>query len=205
MIARITGRVVALGEDHVLIQAGALTYQVLTPPVALRQMVPGEEVTLETACFLQLDQSRATPVLVGFATVLQREFWETLTGVLGPTVARKAFSAPSEMIARWIETGDVTALKSLPGVGQAKARESIARLQGKLGRFVSGGIPAQGAAASAPGSPSVATGPAGEAILALLDLGYAASEASDLVNRALQGTTDLGTTEAILQEVFRRR
>ncbi|MBP7560697.1 MAG: hypothetical protein KBA64_09450 [Armatimonadetes bacterium] len=205
MIARITGRVVGLGEDHVLIEAGALTYQVLVPPVALRAIVDGDEITLETAHFYQMDQTRATPMLLGFATALQREFWEALAGVLGPTVARKAFSAPMESIADWIESGDAAALKSLPGVGQAKARETIAKLQGKLSRFSAGSVPAGRTAPVSAGAAVAGTGPSAEAIAALVELGYNAAEAAELVSRVIRARPELDSSAAIVEEVFRRR
>jgi Holliday junction resolvasome RuvABC DNA-binding subunit len=205
MIARITGRVVALGEDHVLIEAGALTYEVMAPPVALRAIREGEERTLETAHFFQMDQSRATPLLLGFTSAAQREFWEILAGVLGPTVARKAFSSPAETIAGWIEAADAAALKTLPGVGQAKAREAIAKLQGKLSRFTAvapaGGEDGTGTV----GTPPPSSGPSAEAIEALVGLGYNAAEAAQMVSQVVRSKPDLEATEAILEEVFRRR
>jgi Holliday junction resolvasome RuvABC DNA-binding subunit len=204
MIARITGRVVALGEDHVLIEAGALTYEVMAPPVALREIREGEERTLETAHFFQMDQSRATPLLLGFTSAAQREFWEILAGVLGPTVARKAFSSPAETIAGWIEAADAAALKTLPGVGQAKAREAIAKLQGKLSRFTAVAAAGERAAGTV-GTPPPSSGPSAEAIEALVGLGYNAAEAAQMVSQVVRSKPDLEATEAILEEVFRRR
>ncbi len=206
MIARIAGRVAELRADSVLIEAGALTYEVLTPPSLLGFLAPGDEAQLETVHFLQIDQNRATPVLIGFATPQDREFWEVLTGVLGPKSATKAMSQPVEHIARWIETGDVTALKGLPGIGPTKAREMVAKLQGKAARFVTEGTAPVGRARDAGAFlPAGQSGPAGEATEALVALDYKRTEAADLVARVLQARPDLTTVEAILDEVFRKR
>lgn len=205
MIARLRGRVLEVRSDSALIEVGAFAYEVLCPPSVLAGLEPEDEATLETVHFLQIDQNRGTPVLIGFAREEEKAFWEILTGVLGPKSATKAMAAPIEHIARWVETGDVTALKGLPGIGPTKARELVAKLQGKMGRFVStDGGPAPSSRQAAAPFLAAATGPASAAIEALIDLDYKRAEASDLVARALRGRPDAATVEQILEEVFRR-
>ncbi len=205
MIARISGRVAEVSVDQVLIETGGLTYQVSVPPVVSTSLAPGAEVVLETVHFLQIEQNRATPMLVGFLTETQKTFWEVLAGVLGPRSAVKAFSSPADAIARWIEMGDVASLKTLQGIGQAKAREMVAKLQGKLGKFASESAAAPSGAR--PDAPMFAapTGPASEAIEALVGLDYKRSEAAEFVARAIQTNPDLDSVNAILDEVFRRK
>lgn len=208
MIARITGRIVEIRADAVLLEAGPFCYEVLTPPYVAGTLLPGDEATLETVHFLQMDQNRGTPVLIGFLREEEKSFWEILTTVLGPKSATKAMSAPIEHIARWVETGDVTALKGLSGIGPTKAREMIAKLQGKTARFATDGPAPTGAGRVPSGGTFLATGqtgPAGEATEALVGLDYKRTEAADLVARALQARPELATVEEILDEVFRRR
>jgi holliday junction DNA helicase RuvA len=205
MIARVSGRVLEIRADSILLEAGALCYELLCPPAVLASLEPGQDATLETVHFLQLEQTRATPVLIGFAFEAEKEFWEILTGVLGPKSATKAMAAPIEHIARWIETGDVTALKGLPGIGPTKAREMVAKLQGKTARYATDTLPASATKKAGTGFLTGPTGPAGEAIEALIGLDYKRTEAADLVARALQTRSDLTTVEQILDEVFRRQ
>lgn len=205
MIARITGRVVGLAEDRLLIEAGPLVYEVLAPPLVLSCLEDGDEVCLETIHYLQIDQSRATPVLVGFADREQRDFYEVLVGVLGPRVAVKALAATPDRVATWIEAGDVAALKSLPGVGQAKARELVAKLQGRLARFAAG-RPSPPRSKPSADQPFLAErGPVGDAIEALVALGHTRLEAAEAVSRAVHDAPELNTVADIVRAAYRRR
>ena len=205
MIARLSGEVLALESDTLVVGVGGVGYEVLVPPVVSAGLRVGEACALHTVHYIQMEQSRATPVLVGFASDRQKRFWETLAGVLGPRVAAKCYELPEEQIALWIESGDVASLKRLNGVGQAKARELVGRLQGKLAAFA-GPSPAGAPPGTAFGLPaSGATGPAGDAIEALMGLDYPLVDARALVARALQADPELDTPQAILDAVFRRR
>ena len=187
-----------------LVDVGGVTYELLVPPVVLADVVEDDACAFETVHFLQTEGSRATPILIGFLTRAQRGFWEALSAVLGPRSAVKCFTAPAEHIARWIEMGDVTALKGLPGLGPAKARELIAKLQGKLARYAAESAPAATGRRGARMTFATLAGPAAQAIEGLIGLDYTRSEASELVSRALQAHPDLDTPDAILGAVFSR-
>ena len=110
-----------------LILAGGLGYEVLVPPAILANLpeaVEGNEVSLVLYYYLQIDQSRATPVMIGFRDTLEREFFEGFIQVasIGPRTAVKAIAMPIPNIAAAIESGDTRVLTRLPGVGQQKAQ-----------------------------------------------------------------------------------
>ena len=75
--------------------------------------------------------------MIGFNEELEREFFEKFISVsgIGPRAALKAFDRPISLIARAIEEGDVRFLNTLEGIGRQKAKQIVAHLQGKVGRF----------------------------------------------------------------------
>ncbi|RMF71788.1 MAG: Holliday junction branch migration protein RuvA, partial [Alphaproteobacteria bacterium] len=46
MIARLKGRVVEIGEDHLVLDVGGVGYLVFAPARVLARLAPGEEVVL---------------------------------------------------------------------------------------------------------------------------------------------------------------
>src|SRR4029077_4236465 len=85
----------------------------------------------------QTDPSKSIPILIGFSNRIEKEFFErfiTVSGV-GPKAAVKALKPPIPDIAEAIDAGDLPFLKSLPGIGEQRAKEIIAKLQGKMGKF----------------------------------------------------------------------
>ena len=84
-----------------------------------------------------MDQSKAIPVMVGFLNDIEKDFFErfiTVSGV-GPKAACRALSLSFSVIADAIDRGDIALLKTLPGIGEQRAREIVAKLQGKVGKF----------------------------------------------------------------------
>jgi len=136
-------------------------------------------------------------VLFGFRTTEEREFFSAFLSVIGPRVALKALAAPIGQIAQSIELGDSDYLKSLPGIGNQKAKELVAKLQGKLTRFVGIDIEPVAAQARAGRGDFVS-----DAIDALVSLGLKRPEAVQMVNRALQRNPGLETVEDVLREAY---
>src|SRR2546430_6939780 len=81
------------------------------------------------------DQPR--PVLIGFTSDLDREFFEKLITVkdIGPMVAARALVAPVAELAAAIARQDERALRQLPGIGPQKAKNIVAQLQAKVSKF----------------------------------------------------------------------
>jgi Holliday junction resolvasome RuvABC DNA-binding subunit len=55
------------------------------------------------------------------------------------------------------------------------------------------------------GAAVAGTGPSAEAIAALVELGFNAAEAAELVSRVIRARPELDSSAAIVEEVFRRR
>src|SRR4028118_1515683 len=123
MISQISGTLKGRGDDFLLVETGGLTYEVQVPVVVAKAMElapEGEPVTLETVYYLQIDQNRATPVLIGFQNNIEREFFEKLLTVpkMGPKGAMAMFSRPVSTLAVAIENANYTLLQTLSGVGR---------------------------------------------------------------------------------------
>jgi Holliday junction DNA helicase RuvA len=142
MICRLTGRLGEVGAESVMIETGALAYEVLVPRSAcaeLQRMI-GSEVTLFT---LEYSEGNPTsghliPRIVGFLSATDRDFFGELLKVKGLGIRRalRAMSVPAAQIAAAIENADERSLAALPEVGRRTASQMIAQLRGKLGRFV---------------------------------------------------------------------
>ena len=123
MITFIQGKVLERKVAALIVMAGGLGYEVLVPPAILANLpeaVEGREVALVVYYYLQIDQSRATPVMIGFRETLERDFFEEFIQVasIGPRTAVKAIAMPIAKIAAAIESADMRQLTLLPGVGQ---------------------------------------------------------------------------------------
>jgi Holliday junction DNA helicase RuvA len=94
-------------------------------------------ITMLTYHYHQVEQSKSVPILIGFLSQVEKDFFEifiTVSGI-GPRAALRALNRPISSIARAIDEGDLGFLKSLPGIGEQRAKEIVAKLQNKVGRF----------------------------------------------------------------------
>jgi len=132
---------------------------------------------------------------------VERQFFETFITVsgIGPRAAVRAISQPIPLIARAIDDGNLEFLRSLPGIGPQRAKEIVAKLQGKVGKYAL--MPEQELSpASVPGSDA-----ATEALEILLQLQYRRSEAQAMIQSALSRNGRLSCAEEILNEVYKQR
>ena len=161
----------------------------------------GATLTLEVYAQLQIDGNAGRYAFFGFTNAVERAFFEALISVasIGPKSAARAFSAPMGRIARAIDDGDHVFLRTLPGIGQQKARDIVAKLQGKVGRF----LLIQDA--PVPAEPAAMPDFAAEALAVLLQLAYRRPEAEAMIAETLAGAPAVRDAEALLAEIYRRR
>jgi Holliday junction DNA helicase RuvA len=205
MITRIEGMLGEFGDNSVTINCGGIHYEVFVPVNVLKSLqasTPGQPVSLVTYHYAQVDPSRSVPVLIGFLSKVEREFFEkfiTVSGI-GPKAAVKALTVPIPQIADAIDAGDRIFLKTLPGVGEQRAREIIAKLQGKVARF---GLIRD--AASKTGEKMPVGNYKSEVIEVLLQLQYRRDEAERMVERAVAQNPGIKCAEDLLNEVYRQK
>jgi holliday junction DNA helicase RuvA len=204
MIARIKGTIIEQQANALLIEAGNITYQVFVPVASLQRIEhhAGADRTVELVTFHyhQVEPSRSIPVLIGFLNEIEKEFFEafiTVSGI-GPRAAVRALNKPISAIAAAIDSGDTAFLKTLPGIGQQRAKEIVAKLQNKVGKF---GLIRDGATEH---PASVATFEQ-ESLAVLMQLGYKKPEAVAMMNKAREINPSIAGTEELLNEVYRQK
>ncbi len=138
MICRLTGRVVGMHGDAVVLELGGVAYEVMVPAAALPDLTQriGHELTLFTVQYFEGNPAGAhlIPRLVGFLSPVDREFFQLFTRVKGISTRRalRAMSVPTPQLLAAIERGDVRLLTSLPEIGKKTAAQIIADLRGEL-------------------------------------------------------------------------
>jgi len=206
MFSRITGKIVERHPDSVVLETGGLGYEIVLP-ACIAAKVPaqnGEPVSLEIHAHLQMDGNAGRFTYFGFTNAIEREFFEALLSVasIGPKSAARAFALPMTRIARAIDEGDHALLRTLPGIGQQKARDIVAKLQGKVARFLL--IQPAEDVRTESGKPSMPEF-AEEALAVLLQLEYKRNEAEDMIRESLRREPTIADAERLLGEIYRTR
>lgn len=202
MFNRISGALIERNGEAAVVEAGGLGYEIVLPPCIAEKVptTPGERVTLEVYSVVNLDGNSGRFTYYGFTNGIEREFFEALLTVasIGPRSAARAFSAPMSVIAGAIDRGDYAFLKSLPGIGQQKARDIVAKLQGKVAKFL--------LIRDAPPAPPAAIPDfADEALAVLLQLGYRRAEAEAMIRETLDAEPAIDHAEQLLAEIYRHK
>ena len=211
MIASLRGRLRRKLEDRVVVEAGGVGYEVFVPPVTQQELLhrkaaegdAADEVALEIHYHATQNQPR--PVLIGFTSELDREFFEKLITVkdVGPLVAARSLAAPVGEIAAAIARQDEGYLRRLPGIGPQKAKNIVAQLQGKVAKFAL--TREEGRAPTPPAAAAADLEGLRELVWEVLvkQLGHRPSEAAQLITVALQRRPGVTTPEELFDEIYR--
>jgi Holliday junction DNA helicase RuvA len=172
MIASLDGKLVAKGNDFIIVGCQGVGYRVKIPPPVLASVgQTGDAITLYIHTAVREDEIS----LYGMRSLQELEIFELLLSVsgVGPKVALALIGAmePST-IANAIAGEQPELLMRVPGVGKRTAERIVIDLKNKIGPFAVGMAP-------------TATSTDADAISALTALGYSVAEAQ----RALQGLT----------------
>lgn len=137
MISKITGSLVDVYSDRMVISAGPFEYDVMVPAYLPEQYdlwVSSVDYVISLFTLQYVDQpqhsSIAVPRLIGFEDMESRDFFKQFCSVdgVGFKTALRAMVHPAASIAELIERGDVKALTELPGIGPATADRIVAKL-----------------------------------------------------------------------------
>jgi Holliday junction DNA helicase RuvA len=212
MIATLAGRLRRKLEDRVILECGGLGYEVFLPPIAFRQIEhitagPGEKGSeLELVVYYHATRDQPSPVLIGFTTDLDKEFFEKLITVkdIGPMVAARALAMPVAELADAIARQDEKFLRGLPGIGPQKAKNIVAQLQAKVAKFA---LARAGAAAEPVDIAPARLDADGlrELVWEIMvkQLGHRPSEASQLITDALRRRPSIMSAEELFDEIYR--
>jgi Holliday junction DNA helicase RuvA len=211
MIATLTGRLRRRSEDRVVLECGGIGYEVFLPPIALRALEgataeAGDKATeLQLVIYYHATRDQPRPVLIGFTSDLDKEFFERLITVkdIGPMVAARALASPVAELAAAIARQDEKYLRALPGIGPQKAKNIVAQLQAKVAKFA---LARDGAVvAPAPGPAAIDADGLREMVWEILvkQLGHRPSEASQLITDALRRRPAPASPEELFDEIYR--
>jgi holliday junction DNA helicase RuvA len=205
MITRICGKVIEKGANYLVIEIAGISYEVLMPAAMMQRVDEniGQDgkINLVTFHYHHVEPSRSIPILIGFFNEIEKDFFEvfiTVSGI-GPRAALKALNKPMSLIARAIDEGDMAFLKGLPGIGEQRAREIVAKLQNKVGRF---GLIQDD---RLKGESAKSKDASEEAMAVLMQLGYKKQEALKMIERAFEESAGIQTTEELLNQVYKQK
>jgi len=204
LIAYLEGKLLQKREDRIVVLVGGVGYEVMLPAatravVRSRQAGPEGDIIKLHISYHQTERN-PKPMLIGFKSPLEKEFFELLITVedIGPAAACRALSMDVSRIARAIENKDTKLLCTLDGIGPRKADKIIATLNGRLGKF------ALMPEAEAPATEAPQEDFRAEVIAVLVEqLGHTRPEAQRMVQSAMARRPDLTTAEELFEEVYR--
>ncbi|NLA38919.1 MAG: Holliday junction branch migration protein RuvA [Methanomicrobiales archaeon] len=193
MIDHLSGELASTGDRWVVIDIGGVGYRVQVPEPALQDLAAaGGRVMVHTCMVVRDDNIQ----LYGFSHPRERELFTILIGVtgIGPQTAMNILSRLSfEDFAIAILNDDERALTRVPGIGPKGAKRLILELKDKMKKH----------AATLPDGRSPAL--AGDAVSALVSLGFSEREADEAVGAVLPTLADPTVQDLIRASLARLR
>lgn len=195
MIGRLRGKLIHKEPPALLIDVNGVAYELNAPMTTFYDLpATGEAVTLHTHLVVRDDAH----LLYGFSRESQRRLFRSLLKVsgVGPRVALAILSGLTvDEFVSCITTEDVARITRVPGIGRKTAERLIVEMRDKVQTIegaASGAIPVDTGKGS--------MNPVGEAVSALMALGYKPNEASRLVRTVESDGLD---TEEIIRQALR--
>lgn len=189
MIYHIEGKLVEKTPTYAVIDCGGVGYQLHISLHTFSKIGDGEHCRL----FAHLAIREDAHVLFGFADQEEKELFLDLTSVsgVGPSTARMILSSmnPAE-IKQAIHTGNVSALKSVKGIGEKSAQRIIVDLKGRLSKETAG-LPSN----FFPADNKIR----GEALTALVTLGFARNVAEKALDKVLKAEGNVVSVEHLIK------
>ncbi|HKW86089.1 MAG TPA: Holliday junction branch migration protein RuvA [Nitrospiraceae bacterium] len=177
MIAALTGRLAAKAPSHITLEVQGVGYEVFIPLSTFYSLPDlNESASLKIYTHLRDDAIQ----LFGFLTAPEKDVFILLTGIsgIGPKLALSVLSALSvpDLIAA-VQASDVDKLATVPGIGKKSAGRIALELKDKVARLHPAAVQTS----------DVISGPTDQlqedALSALVNLGYRATEAKEVLKR----------------------
>lgn len=205
MIGYIEGKILSFETDGILLLSGSVGYEILLCSHVLSKMRgKGTDEKLGLYIYYHQTERQPKPVLIGFETLSEKEFFQTFITVdaIGPLKAVKALDRPISDIAAAIENKDVKYLSGLSGIGKRSSEKIVAALNGKMEKFASG-APESHEFTDSP--TSVGFDDVAEPVFTVLveQLGHPAAEAKKMIRQAFSKNRDITTPEQLFDEIYR--
>ena len=200
MIARLEGLLLEQHPTRVVIDVGGVGYDVHIPLSTFTELPdPGKRVALH----VHTHAKDGSLQLFGFASRAERAAFELLLRAsrVGPRLAQTVVSGitPRALLDA-IRSGDVAALRSVPGIGTKLAERILVELRDRAAELAAAigddPLPARGPAAPDPARE--------ETLSALLNLGYPRAEAERVLTQAAEEAGEGATLETLVRTSLRR-
>lgn len=201
MIAKLTGVIDFIADTYVIIDVNGVGYQVAASSRTLSKIGDkGNRVSLYIETVVREDAIN----LFGFADGNEKQWFEILTSVqgVGAKVALAILSViDATQLPLAIASGDKAMIQQADGVGAKLATRIVTELKDKAGKLAigvaqtAGPVLGKGKVAAIAGVAAGQGGARGDAVLALVNLGYGRAEAFGAVAnaaRTLDNDEDVG-------------
>jgi Holliday junction DNA helicase RuvA len=192
VIALLAGRLVEKGPERLVVEVGGVGYAV---HVSLQTFADLPAIGAEVRILVHTEVREDAIELFGFVAAKERALFHLLRRVkgLGPRTSLAVLSGmPVDELAATIAAGDVARLQTIPGVGKRFAERIVVECREAAAMLAAGARP--------PAAARPLEGIPGEAVSALVNLGYKRNEAEravekvkgpapleDVIRAALQG------------------
>jgi holliday junction DNA helicase RuvA len=199
VIAHLEGVLRVKTATRIVVAVGGVGYEVLVS-LSTFTALPDEGKTVSLRIHTHVREDAIQ--LFGFHTDLERALFEQLirTNGVGPKLAQAVLSgmAPRDLVAA-LRSGDVMALRAVPGVGLKTAQRLLMEMRDRVGEWA-------GQEDGGPASPAIA--PAGddriEAVTsALVNLGTTRTRAEDAARDAASRLAPDEPVEALVRSALR--
>ena len=212
MIGYLEGKILHYESDGILLLVGGIGYEVLLNPQMVEKVrsqdlnQDSEDSHASLYIYYHLTERQPKPVLIGFETLEDKEFFQTFITVdaIGPMKAIKAMTRSVGEMASAIEKKDVSFLTSLSGIGKRTAEKIIATLHGKVEKFIAvTGVSKEIDQNKIP----IEMHNIGQQVADVLigQLGHSHSSAKRMVKEAFERNITISTPEELFDEIFQEK
>jgi holliday junction DNA helicase RuvA len=197
MIASLTGRLACKSPSQITLDVQGVGYEVFIPLSTFYSLPDiNESASLRVHTHLREDAIQ----LFGFLTAAAKGAFILLTGIsgIGPKLALSVLSTLSVTdLVSAIQSGDMEKLATVPGIGKKSAGRIVLELKDKVERLQA--VPAAVATVAGDESSRVDD----DALSALVNLGYRAQEAKDIIKRITQSQAGPMPLKDLIRETLK--
>ena len=204
MISFLSGEILKFLSDpkRIVLLVNGIGYEIYIPEYLNNYFVENKVTigsNLDLEIYYHVTERQPKPLLVGFISYSDKEFFEQLIQVegIGPVKAANSLVFPINIIINAIETEDNSLLEQMPGIGSRAAQKIIATLNGKL--TYQNEVNLTDNAEFKP-TDSIFE----EALSGLISLGYKNNEARNAINEVLSENEKNLDVENIVREVLKK-
>jgi holliday junction DNA helicase RuvA len=197
MIASLTGRLACKSPSQITLDVQGVGYEVFIPLSTFYSLPDiNESASLRVHTHLREDAIQ----LFGFLTATEKDAFILLTGIsgIGPKLALSVLSTLSVTdLVSAIQAGDMEKLATVPGIGKKSAGRIVLELKDKVERLQA--MPAAMATVTGDHSSRLQD----DALSALVNLGYRAQEAKDIIKRITQSQPNTMPLKDLIRETLK--